>query len=58
MVHFIDQIVLIPGWGIKSPIHINALLRRSNGRNRSEYAEAEDSNEALSNVTPLGRKVS
>jgi len=54
----VDQIVLIPRWGIKSPIHINALLRRGNGRNRSEYAEAEDSAEVLSNVTPLGRKVS
>jgi hypothetical protein len=53
----IDQIVLIPRWGIKNPVHINALLRGSNGRNRSEYAEAEDSAEVLSNVTPLGRKV-
>jgi hypothetical protein len=51
---FIDQIVLIPRWGITNPIHINALLRRDNGRNRGEYADAE----ALSNVTPLGRKVS
>ena len=55
---FIDQIVLIPRWGITNPIHINALLRRGNGRNRSEYAEAQDSAEVLSNVTPLGRKVS
>jgi hypothetical protein len=54
----IDQIVLIPRWGIKNPIHINALLRRGNGRNRSEYPEGEDSAEVLSNVTPLGRKVS
>jgi hypothetical protein len=54
----IDQIVLIPRWGIKNPVHINALLRRSNGRNRSEYVEADDSAEVLSNVTPLGRKVS
>lgn len=52
---FIDQIVLIPRWGIKNPIHINALLRRSNGRNNTE---ADDSAEVLSNVTPLGRKVS
>jgi hypothetical protein len=54
----IDQIVLIPRWGITNPIHINALLRRGNGRNRSEYAEAENSAEVLSNVTPLGRKAS
>jgi hypothetical protein len=58
VVRFIDQIVLIPRWGIKSPIHINAHLRRGNGRDRSEYPESEDSAEALSNVTPLGRKVS
>ena len=58
VVRFIDQIVLIPRWGIKNPIHINALLRRGNGRSRSEYQEAEDSAEVLSNVTPLGRKVS
>jgi hypothetical protein len=54
----IDQIVLIPRWGITNPIHINALLRRNNGRSRTEYAEADDSAEVLSNVTPLGRKVS
>jgi hypothetical protein len=54
----IDQIVLIPRWGIKYPIHINALLRRGDVRNHSGYAEAEDSAEMVSNVTPLGRKVS
>jgi hypothetical protein len=54
----VDQIVLIPRWGIKNPVHINALLRRGNGQNRTEYHEAEDSAEVLSNVTPLGRKVS
>jgi hypothetical protein len=54
----VDHIVLIPRWGITNPIYINALLRRGNGRNRSEHAEAQDSAEALSNVTPLGRKVS
>ena len=57
VVRFIDQIVLIPGWGIKSPIHINAHLQR-NGRNRNVYPEAEDSTDTLSNVTPLDRKVS
>jgi hypothetical protein len=55
---FIDHIVLIPRWGILNPIYINALLRRGNGRNRIEHQEAEHSAEVLSNVTPLGRKVS
>ena len=25
---YIDQIVLIPRWGINSPIHVNSLIRR------------------------------
>jgi hypothetical protein len=53
---FIDQIVLIPRWGIKAPIHINALLRR-NGRDRGDGAKSDDSAASVSNVTPLGKKV-
>jgi hypothetical protein len=52
----IDQIVLIPRWGITSPIHINALVRR-NGSNRGDFAKSGDPTEAMSNVMSLGRKV-
>jgi hypothetical protein len=55
-VRFIDQIVLIPRWGIRNPIHINALFRR-NGRNRGDYPQDEDSGDVMSNVTLLGKKV-
>jgi hypothetical protein len=57
VVRFIDQIVLIPRWGIKFPIHINALFQRD-GRNRGDHSEGADSADVTSNVTPLGRKVS
>jgi hypothetical protein len=57
VVRFIDQIVLIPRWGIKFPIHINALFRRD-GRNRGEHSEGADSADVTSNVTQLGRRVS
>jgi hypothetical protein len=53
---FIDQIVLIPRWGIKAPIHVNGLLSRHNGRERSDYSTRE-SVDGMSNVTPLGKKV-
>jgi hypothetical protein len=52
---FIDQIVLIPRWGIKAPIHINSLLSRRNGRNHE--ADCRGSTGVVSNVTPLGKKV-
>jgi hypothetical protein len=50
VVRFIDQIVLIPRWGIRNPIHINSLFGRK--------TRSADSTEAISNVTSLGRKVS
>ena len=53
---FIDQIVLIPRWGIKAPTHVNALFSRPNGRERSDQPTAE-STDGMSNVTPLGKKV-
>jgi hypothetical protein len=56
VVRFIDQIVLIPRWGIKNPIHINAHLFRRNGRNRGDHPKGGASADALSNVMPLGRK--
>jgi hypothetical protein len=53
----IDQIVLIPRWGIKYPVHINALVRRDE-RNRGDHSEGADSADVTSNVTTLPRKVS
>jgi hypothetical protein len=53
----IDQIVLIPRWGIKYPVHINALVRRD-ARNRGDHSEGADSADVTSNVTTLPRKVS
>jgi hypothetical protein len=49
--------LLIPRWGIKVPIHINALLSRRNGRQRGDDAKSDDSAADVSNVTPLGKKV-
>lgn len=45
---FIDQIVLIPRFGVRSPIHINSLIRRS-----ERSPKEDDPTDALSNVTPL-----
>jgi hypothetical protein len=53
----IEQIVLIPRWGIKFPMHINALLGRD-GRNRDDHSQGADSADVTSNVTQLSRKVS
>ena len=55
VVRLVDQIVLIPRWGIKFPIHINALVRRD-GRNRGDHSEGAV--DVTSNVTTLPRKVS
>ena len=53
---FIDQIVLIPRWGIKAPLHINALLSGRNGRNHGDDAHGYSA-DVISNVTPLSKKV-
>jgi hypothetical protein len=49
-----DQIVLIPRWGIKFPIHINSLIGRGG---QGSGAEAKDDGAAIPNsnfnVTPL-----
>ena len=39
VVRLVDQIFLIPRWGIKSPVHINSLLRRSDN-NRDVHSES------------------
>jgi hypothetical protein len=53
---FVDQIVLIPRWGVKTPIHINALLSRPNERERNDPSTGESA-DGMSNVKPLGKKV-
>ena len=46
--HYTDQIVLIPRWGIKNPIHINPLVEAGK---RGSGGDAENDN-------PTARKVS
>jgi hypothetical protein len=46
VVRWVDQIVLIPRWGIRNLIHVNSLIRRS-GRSSGDPADP------ISNVTPL-----
>jgi hypothetical protein len=48
----VDQIVLIPRWGIRAPIHVNSLLHRS-ANNQGIHSDAD----SATNVTPL-KKVS
>jgi hypothetical protein len=52
VVRWIDQIVLIPRWGIKVPFHINSFIRKGD---QSPGAHPQDSHaeELSSNVTPL-----
>jgi hypothetical protein len=57
VIRFVDQIVLIPRWGIKAPIHINRLLSGRNGRNRGGDPNGYSA-DVISNVTPLAKKVS
>jgi hypothetical protein len=47
-----EQIVLIPRFGIRFPIHINALIRRGETGSGTE-AKDDGSANANSNVTPL-----
>jgi hypothetical protein len=51
---FIDQIVLIPRWGIKTPIHVNGLFSRRSERNREEYLKGHSTD--VANVTLLGKR--
>jgi hypothetical protein len=49
-----DQIVLIPRWGIKAPVHINSLIRRGEpGSGSGADARDDNATNANSNVTPL-----
>jgi hypothetical protein len=56
VVRLVDQIFLIPRWGIKAPFHINSLLRSKERRGESN-SEEKDGVDAASNVTPLKQKV-
>lgn len=53
---FIDQIVLIPRWGIKAPIHVNGLLSRRSDPSRGEYPKSHSAD--VTNVTALSKKMS
>ena len=46
VVRWVDQIVLIPRWGIRNLIHVNSLIRRSE-------RSSGDPGDPISNVTPL-----
>jgi hypothetical protein len=53
VVRFVDQIVLIPRFGIRFPIHINSLIRRSK---RGTGDRATRDLTETSNVMPLVKK--
>jgi hypothetical protein len=46
VVRWVDQIVLIPRWGIRNLIHVNSPIRRSE-------RSSGDPADPTSNVTPL-----
>ena len=52
VVRWIDQIVLIPRWGITAPVHINSLIR-NNERSAGLHPNGDDPVGATSNVLPL-----
>jgi hypothetical protein len=54
VVRWIDQILLIPRWGIKAPIHVNSLIRRNEWR-PGLHPKGDDPVDATSNVTSLKR---
>jgi hypothetical protein len=51
----IEHIVLIPRFWITAPIHINALIARLTGRERSDHP-AKEPTDGITNVTPLGKR--
>jgi hypothetical protein len=54
VVRWIDQIVLIPRWGIRTPFHINSVIRRG-GRSPGTVAHEGTGDEVAPNVMPLKR---
>jgi hypothetical protein len=52
VVRLVDNIVLIPRWGIRVPVYINSLIRR--GAQASQvHSRSDEVDESLSNVMPL-----
>jgi hypothetical protein len=56
VIRFIDQIVLIPRWGIRAPFHVNGLLSRRSDFSREEYPKSHSAD--VTNVTTLSKKMS
>jgi hypothetical protein len=56
VVRYIDQIVLIPRFGIRAPVHVNSLTRPDD-RSSGLRPEKGDSGDFASNVTSLNKKV-
>ena len=54
VVRFIDQIFLIPRWGIKAPLHVNSLLNSNLLDTKSSAGRG--SAELMSNVMTIGKK--
>jgi hypothetical protein len=52
VIRHVDQIVLIPRWGIRFPFHINSLIRRNEGRPDAD-PQTGHADETTSNVTLL-----
>jgi len=55
VVRLVDQIFLIPRWGITSPVHVNSFLRRNKGK-RTSVSKDQNNVDATPNVRPLKRK--
>jgi hypothetical protein len=53
ILRFIDRIVLIPRWGVRTPTYINALIR---GRDRSPVLDPSSASEIGSNVMSLAKR--
>jgi hypothetical protein len=56
VVRYIEQIVLIPRFGIRAPVHVNSLIRPSD-RSIGARSDKADPVEVASNVTSLNKKV-
>jgi hypothetical protein len=56
VVRYIDQIVLIPRFGIRAPVHVNSLIRNSDQSSDARSAESNPA-EVASNVTSFNKKV-
>ena len=55
VVRYIEQIVLIPRFGIRAPVHVNSLIR-PNDRSIGARSDKADPAEVASNVTSLNKK--